>query len=67
MIRKLDRVSGNVQHLQHLLRGDHCYEWTPQEDKLLETNEGLLVRWKGNEAVDLRKRYLRWEQKGQES
>lgn len=28
IIRKLDRVSGNIGHLDKLLAGDHRYEWT---------------------------------------
>ncbi len=38
IIRKLDRVSGNVGHLELLLSGDTKYEWTEEEDQLLETN-----------------------------
>jgi hypothetical protein len=55
MIRKLDKVSGNIKHLELVLSGDTRYEWTEEEDKLLATNEGLLTKWKGKETVELRK------------
>jgi hypothetical protein len=37
---------------------DDKAEWTQEEDELLVKNPGILARWKGEEAVDLRKRYL---------
>lgn len=61
LLRKLDRVSGNLEHLQAMMEGDNRFEWTEEEDDLLSGNEGLLVRWKGKEAVELRKKYLNWK------
>ena len=58
LLRKLDRVSGNLEHLEMLLNGNNKFEWTEEEDALLEKNEGLLHRWKGLEAVETRKKYL---------
>ena len=63
LIRKLDRVSGNLEHLDRTYSGDNRYEWTEEEDALLSKNEQLLVRWKGQEAVDIRKKYLHWKLK----
>ena len=63
LLRKLDRVSGNLEHLDHLYGGDGKYEWAEEEDAILAKNEALLVRWKGQEAVDVRKKYLQWKQK----
>lgn len=63
LIRKLDRVSGNLEHLDRTYSGDNRYEWTEEEDALLSKNEQLLVRWKGQEAVDIRKKYLHWKHK----
>jgi len=59
LIRRLDRVSGDVRALDktYTLKDDKA-EWTAEEDALLGKNLGLLVRWKGEEAVELRKRYL---------
>ena len=37
LIRKLDRVSGDVK----------AVEWTPEEDELLAKNVAILIRWKG--------------------
>lgn len=59
LIRKLDRVSGDVRALDKVyVQKDDKAEWTAEEDALLNKNPGLLVRWKGEEAVELRKRYL---------
>ena len=59
IIRKLDRVSGDVKALDQIYtHKDDKQEWTPEEDELLVKNPGILARWKGEEAVDLRKRYL---------
>lgn len=59
IIRKLDRVSGDVRALDKIYtQKDDKAEWTPEEDALLAKNPGLLVRWKGEESVELRKRYL---------
>ena len=63
LIRKLDRVSGNLENLDHAYNGDNRHEWTEEEDALLSKNEQLLVRWKGQEAVDVRKKYLNWKHK----
>lgn len=63
LLRKLDRVSGNLEHLDRVYSGDQKFEWTEEEDSLLSKNEGLLVRWKGQEAVDVRKKYLQWKPK----
>jgi hypothetical protein len=59
LIRKLDRVSGDVRVLDQVFtQKDEKLEWTPEEDDLLTKNPGLLTRWKGEEAVTLRKQYL---------
>lgn len=59
IIRKLDRVSGDVRALDQIYtHKDDKLEWTPEEDELLVKNPGILARWKGEEAVELRKRYL---------
>ncbi len=59
LIRKLDRVSGDVRALDRIYtQKDDKLEWTPEEDELLAKNPAILTRWKGEEAVDLRKRYL---------
>lgn len=48
IIRKLDRVSGDVRALDKIYtQKDDKAEWTPEEDALLAKNPGLLVRWKG--------------------
>ena len=52
LIRKLDRVSGDVRALDQLYtHKDEKVEWTPEEDDLLLKNPTVLVRWKGEEAV----------------
>ena len=59
MIRKLDRVSGDVRALEKgLVNKDDKLEWTADEDELLNKNSSLLIKWKGEEAVELRKKYL---------
>lgn len=63
LVRKLDRVSGNLEHLDRTYSGDNRFEWTEEEDALLNKNEALLVRWKGQEAVDARKKYLNYKAK----
>ena len=63
LVRKLDRVSGNLENLDRAYTGDNKFEWTEEEDALLNKNEQLLIRWKGQEAVDDRKKYLSWKQK----
>ncbi len=55
LIRKLDRVSGDIILLDRVFAGEENLEWNEDEDKLLRTNEILLRRWKGEEAVDRRK------------
>ena len=47
IIRKLDKVSGNLTHLEETMSGDNSHEWSPEEDDMLKTHESLLVRWKG--------------------
>ena len=48
LIRKLDRVSGDVRALDKMLtQKDEKLEWTPEEDELLAKNPGIMVRWKG--------------------
>jgi hypothetical protein len=44
--------------MDKVFKGDANVEWTQEEDDLLSKNEGLLRRWKGEEAVDRRKKYL---------
>lgn len=52
LIRKLDRVSGDVRALDKIyFQKDDKVEWTPEEDELLAKNPGILSRWKGEEAV----------------
>ena len=63
LLRKLDRVSGNLEQLDRLYSGDTRLEWTEEEDAMLAKNENLLVRWKGEEAVRTRKQYLQWKSK----
>ncbi|MCB0370850.1 MAG: hypothetical protein KDD45_15865 [Bdellovibrionales bacterium] len=59
IIRKLDRVSGDVRALERIYsQKDDKVEWTPEEDDLLQKNPGILARWKGEEAVELRRKYL---------
>lgn len=59
IIRKLDRVSGDVKALDKIFTNkDDKLEWTPEEDDLLNKNPGILTRWKGEEAVELRRKYL---------
>lgn len=59
LIRKLDRVSGDVRALDRIYtEKDDKAEWTPEEDGLLNKNAAILARWKGEENVELRKRYL---------
>jgi hypothetical protein len=38
LVRKLDRVSGNLEHLDQTFNGDNRYEWTEEEDGLLSKN-----------------------------
>ena len=38
LVRKLDRVSGNLEHLESTFNGDNKYEWTEEEDELLSKN-----------------------------
>ena len=60
LLRKLDRLSGDLKALDFsLANNDDRAEWTAEEDGLLQGGqEKLLIRWKGQDAVDLRKRYL---------
>lgn len=59
IIRKLDRVSGDIKSLDRIFtEKDDKLEWTQEEDDLLNKNSAILERWKGEEAVELRKRYL---------
>lgn len=64
LIRKLDRVSGDVRALEKIYTNkDDKAEWTPEEDALIGKNSSILTRWKGEEAVELRKRYLQGKKK----
>lgn len=64
LIRKLDRVSGDVRALDKIYTNrDDKVEWTTDEDGLLAKNAGILTRWKGEEAVELRRRYLQSKKK----
>lgn len=64
LIRKLDRVSGDVRALEKIYSNkDDRAEWTPEEDALIAKNASILTRWKGEEAVELRKRYLQSKKK----
>ena len=59
LIRKLDRVSGDIKALDRLYtHKEETVEWTPEEDDLLKKSPNVLARWKGEEAVEKRKRYL---------
>ena len=65
LLRRLDNVSGNLDHLDRFYtQNDQKVCWTPEEDELLEKGkDSLLVRWKGEEAVELRRKYLKWKGK----
>lgn len=58
VLKKLDSVSGSLRMLERVFEGDNTLEWTKREDAMLETHIDILRRWKGNEAVELRKKYL---------
>lgn len=58
LLHKLDSVSGDFDQLAKIFKGDTTAGWTPEEDELLAKNEGLLRRWKGNDSVERRKKYL---------
>ncbi len=60
LLRKLDRLSGDLKALDYsFTNNDDRAEWTAEEDQLLENGQDkLLVRWKGQDAVELRRRYL---------
>jgi len=60
LLRKLDRLSGDILALDHsFTNNDDRAEWTPEEDVLLDKGQDkLLIRWKGQDAVDLRRKYL---------
>lgn len=58
LLNKLDKVSGDLNELDKLFKGDTKVEWTAEEDELLGKNESLLRRWKGDDVVDRRKKYL---------
>lgn len=48
LIRKLDRVSGDVRALDRIYtQKDDKAEWTQEEDDLLAKNAAILTRWKG--------------------
>ena len=38
LLRKLDRVSGNLEHLDRAYSGDNRQEWTEEEDALITKN-----------------------------
>jgi hypothetical protein len=38
LVRKLDRVSGNLEQLDRTYSGDNKFEWTEEEDALLSKN-----------------------------
>ena len=64
IIRKLDRLSGDVRALDRSCsQNDTKEEWEPDEDKLLHTNGPLMVRWKGPEACERRKKYIAFKVK----
>jgi hypothetical protein len=63
VLRKLDSVSGDLDALNRLLSGDQTVKWTDEEDDLLNKNGDLLKKWKGNNQVDLRKKYLAYKVK----
>jgi len=48
ILSKLDSVSGDLNALHSLLSGDRSVEWNKEEDDLLNKNQELLKRWKGN-------------------
>jgi hypothetical protein len=58
ILHKLDQVSGDLEALNLLLSGDQTVKWSDEEDDLLHKNADLLKKWKGEERVDLRKKYL---------
>ena len=57
LLRRLDNVSGSLSDLDKVFNGDSCVEWTKEEDELLNKNADLLIRWKGQDAVNRRKKY----------
>ncbi len=57
LLRRLDNVSGSLSDLDKVFNGDSCVEWTKEEDELLNKNADLLIRWKGPDAVNRRKKY----------
>lgn len=63
VLQKLDLVSGDLDSLNKLLGGDHSVKWTADEDDLLNKNPELLKKWKGNNQVELRKKYLNFKVK----
>ena len=57
-------MSGDIKSLDRIYtQRDDRIEWTPEEDELLAKNAGILARWKGEESVELRKRYLNLKKK----
>jgi hypothetical protein len=60
LLRKLDRLSGDLKALDtSIINNDDRAEWTAEEDLLLNKGqEKLLIKWKGQDSVDLRKNYL---------
>ena len=60
LLRKLDRLSGDLKALDNsIINNDDRAEWTTEEDSLLNNGqEKLLIKWKGQDSVDLRKHYL---------
>lgn len=63
IIQKLDMVSGDLIALHRLMSGDRTVEWSRDEDDMLTKNPDLLIRWKGQESTDLRKRYNQFKAK----
>ena len=65
LLRKLDTVSGNLDQLdRYYTQGDQKVLWSAEEDELLEKGkEGLLARFKGEESVEQRKKYIKWKGK----
>jgi hypothetical protein len=62
-LRQLDLVSGDLNALGRIYRGEKGVEWSKEEDELLSKNPELIKKWKGVNAAELRKKYLQYKSK----
>ena len=64
MLSKLDQVSGDLNALHRLMTsGDKNASWSREEDDMIGKSADVLRRFKGEEAVEMRKNYLAWKGK----